>query len=594
MRIGLRLVPILVLVFAGAACAGAPAQPNLTSRYLVGRVAAQSNSLGAAAKAFAAAHAAAPGERAILEDALFFHLAAGDVAAATPFARRIVDLASSTNAENRASNPAAAKTAGNRTPDAGLARITLAAEAIHDRHFEEARASLQGEIKAPFLKSIAFLMDVWIERALAGPEAALAKLDNPGADMFDGFNALHRALLLEEAGRVEDARASYQAAVFGLGGPVGRAAYGAFLERIGDVEAARGYYELLAGEAGPARRAAEEAFQRLDKGEATKAYADMTPGAGAAIALYSHASAIVEYAADTRSRAVNAGFHVGDPQLDLPLTLARLALYLDPHRDEARRLVGWILGAYGDYEGARLALAEIRPSSPHFEQARIEMAGALSAAGRAREATRLLKDTIRRNDGAIEAKLMLGQLEAGEGRRRAAIAVFTDVIDGLGEKPADDAWRYYIARGDALLQLGRWDEAESDLKRALEIAPEEPTTLNYLGYSWAERGLNLEKAFGLIEKAVELQPQSGAIIDSLGWAHYQLGDYAEAVGHLEKAVSFEPSDPTITDHLGDVYWRLGREIEARYEWRRALTFDPPEKLRAELRRKLSDGLAVEN
>jgi len=142
--------------------------------------------------------------------------------------------------------------------------------------------------------------------------------------------------------------------------------------------------------------------------------------------------------------------------------------------------------------------------------------------------------------------------------------------------------------------MGRWPEAEADLKRAVEIAPGEPTALNYLGYSWAERGVNLEEAFRLIEKAVELQPESGAIIDSLGWAHFQLGRYDDAVGHLEEAVRLEPGDPTITDHLGDVYWRLGRETEARYQWRRALTLDPPEKLKASVEQKIERGLGSAN
>ena len=92
--------------------------------------------------------------------------------------------------------------------------------------------------------------------------------------------------------------------------------------------------------------------------------------------------------------------------------------------------------------------------------------------------------------------------------------------------------RFYLARAASLLERDEWERAETDLKRAVEIAPEQPAALNYLGYSWAERGVNLEEAFELIEKAVSLQPNSGAIIDSLGWARYQLGDYEEAVGHL--------------------------------------------------------------
>jgi Flp pilus assembly protein TadD len=160
----------------------------------------------------------------------------------------------------------------------------------------------------------------------------------------------------------------------------------------------------------------------------------------------------------------------------------------------------------------------------------------------------------------------------------------------LREPPREDAWRFFISRAASLMELGRWSTAEVDLKRAVEIAPEEATTLNYLGYSWAERGEHLDEAFKLIEKAVALEPGSGAIIDSLGWAHYQLGQYSDAVGHLEQAAALEAADPTITDHLGDVYWRLGREREARYQWRRALELKPSERVRKQIEKKLEQGL----
>ena len=170
-------------------------------------------------------------------------------------------------------------------------------------------------------------------------------------------------------------------------------------------------------------------------------------------------------------------------------------------------------------------------------------------------------------------------------------AIIASVEKASDETPPEKAaWRFYVSRGASLIELGRWDDAEKDLQRAVEIAPEEPAALNYLGYSWAERGVNLDEAFKLIEKAVELEPDSGAIIDSLGWAHYQRGEYEKAAPYLEQAAALEPSDPTITDHLGDVYWRLGRKIEAGYQWRRSLELEPNEKLEKSLHEKLEKGL----
>jgi Flp pilus assembly protein TadD len=129
--------------------------------------------------------------------------------------------------------------------------------------------------------------------------------------------------------------------------------------------------------------------------------------------------------------------------------------------------------------------------------------------------------------------------------------------------------------------------------RALEMQPENATVLNYLGYSWIDRGINLEEGFDLIRKAVALEPESGQIVDSLGWAHYRLGQYEEAVDYLERAVALEPGDPVLNDHLGDAYWKAGRQKEAGFQWRRALKLEPPPKEREAIELKLKGGIEVD-
>ena len=94
----------------------------------------------------------------------------------------------------------------------------------------------------------------------------------------------------------------------------------------------------------------------------------------------------------------------------------------------------------------------------------------------------------------------------------------------------------------------------------------------------------------MIERAVAAKPDSGAIVDSLGWAYYRLGQYADAVEQLERATELEPADPDINDHLGDAYWRVGRRIEARFQWEQVLIMRPSDKLRAEVEAKLKSGL----
>ena len=146
------------------------------------------------------------------------------------------------------------------------------------------------------------------------------------------------------------------------------------------------------------------------------------------------------------------------------------------------------------------------------------------------------------------------------------------------------------ARGIAHERGGRWKDAETDFLAALKLAPEQPYVMNYLGYSWVDQGINLDEARRMIERAVQLRPNDGFIVDSLGWVLYRLGDYAGAVGQLEKAVQLQPTDATINDHLGDAYWRVGRVQEARFQWRRALSMKPESALLAAIERKLKSGL----
>ncbi|MGB1077361.1 MAG: tetratricopeptide repeat protein, partial [Bdellovibrionales bacterium] len=142
------------------------------------------------------------------------------------------------------------------------------------------------------------------------------------------------------------------------------------------------------------------------------------------------------------------------------------------------------------------------------------------------------------------------------------------------DKESDDKryWSLYYSRGIAYERLGDWDKAEKDLKKALEMEPNHPYILNYLGYSWADQGKNLEEALEMIAQAVRLRPDDGYIVDSLGWVYFKLEDFERAVEPLETAVALMPEDATINDHLGDAYWKVGRKHEARFQWKRALSF----------------------
>ena len=133
------------------------------------------------------------------------------------------------------------------------------------------------------------------------------------------------------------------------------------------------------------------------------------------------------------------------------------------------------------------------------------------------------------------------------------------------------------------------------MRRALRLSPDQPSVLNYLGYTMVERQENLDEALDMIETAAAAQPDSGHIIDSLGWVLYRLGRYDEAVEPMERASQLMAVDPVVNDHLGDVYWAVGRKLEAEFQWKRALSFVDPEDADSEadpdrIRRKLEVGL----
>jgi Flp pilus assembly protein TadD len=146
------------------------------------------------------------------------------------------------------------------------------------------------------------------------------------------------------------------------------------------------------------------------------------------------------------------------------------------------------------------------------------------------------------------------------------------------------------ARGICQERLGNWAESEADLRAALALAPDQPQVLNYLGYSLVEKQVKLQEALSLIQRAETLRPQSGYIVDSLGWVLFRLGHYTQAVPHMERAIELMPVDPIVNDHLGDVYWSVGRRLEAEFQWHRALSFKPEESEAIRIRRKLEVGL----
>ena len=156
--------------------------------------------------------------------------------------------------------------------------------------------------------------------------------------------------------------------------------------------------------------------------------------------------------------------------------------------------------------------------------------------------------------------------------------------------PDRSHWTLFYFRGISFERSKQWPRAEADFKKALELFPDQPLVLNYLGYSWVDKGINLDEAFKMLRRAVDLKPTDGYIVDSLGWAHYKLGHYDEALRELEKAIELKPADPVVNDHLGDAYWRNNRKVEAGFQWNHARDMNPEADDLPNILKKIETGL----
>jgi tetratricopeptide (TPR) repeat protein len=274
---------------------------------------------------------------------------------------------------------------------------------------------------------------------------------------------------------------------------------------------------------------------------------------------------------------------------DMAMVYTRLALDLRPDFPAAQVLLGDLMAADRHYDAAVAVYKSIEQKSPFGWQARLALADSLNRIERTQEAVTLLEEMGKERKDSADAPMMLGDILRGAERFAEASKAYEDAMARIGElKPQHWSLLYY--RGITYERSNQWDRAEADFQKALEFEPDQPYVLNYLAYSWVDKGKNYDRALTMLNKAVEQKPEDGYIVDSLGWVYYRLGKYDLAVEQLERAIELVPQDPVINDHLGDAYWRVGRQNEARFQWRRALNLEPEKDQIAPIESKLEKGL----
>jgi tetratricopeptide (TPR) repeat protein len=278
---------------------------------------------------------------------------------------------------------------------------------------------------------------------------------------------------------------------------------------------------------------------------------------------------------------------------DLALIFYQLAAYLRPEHDFAWLMVAGLYEQFQMVPKAVEALSKIGKNSPLYWQARLRVAALDAQQEKFEQAVSRLRTLVAEKPDRIDAALTLADLLRGKEKYSDAVQAYDTAIMRI-RNLEERHWSVFFGRGIVLERTKQWPKAEADMKKALELSPEQPHVLNYLGYSWIDQGLHLEEGMKMLQRATELRPDDGAITDSVGWAFYRVGQYDKAVEWLERAAEQKGDDATIIEHLGDAYWHVGRKREARFQWERALNQKPDKDRLPVIKDKLENGLSAAN
>lgn len=542
-------VAVLVLCVPALASTAQPEPMSSYGSYLAGQEAMRDLSTSEAARFL---HDATVGEwnnPQVVTRSFLADLADGDIDRAITLAPHLLDL----------------------RPDFTLARFVIATGELKARRYEAVERDLANLPADDFAGIGGNVLKAWAlvgENHYGDATAVLDKIANSG---LNDFLVFHRALLADVAGQSNDAISlagkAYQSSPNG--------------SRI--VEA----YVRILGDAGRF----DDALAVLDKFDSQGLGDPILDQLRGELKDHQHPAMFAPSVQSGAAKMMHgmAVALVRDGSTDLALALLQLGLYLDPHDEVIALLVGQLLDGADQHAAANRYYASVPASSPLHVTAAVRIAQNFSALDNRPEAIKQLTALVAANPSSLDALTVLGDQQRAQKQYDQAAKSYSQAL-ALNDADRPGNWVLYYERGIAYERGGKWPEAQPDFLKALQLNPDQPQVLNYLGYTWVDKGENLDEALTMIEKAVKGAPNDGFIVDSLGWAFYKLNRFDDAVKTLEQAVQLKPNDPQINDHLGDAYWRDGRKLEAHFQWNIASTLDTDGSLKDELAKKRADGL----
>jgi tetratricopeptide (TPR) repeat protein len=453
-----------------------------------------------------------------------------------------------------------------------ISHLVIGIRELKLKHYGAAKQNFAQSVRGPVTDLTAAMLSAWAQEGAGDAHGAVDTMDKlSGPDWYGIFKDLHAGFILDLAGDKKGAQKRYESAYKTDPSALRTVqAYGRFLSRNGSKDDALKVYQDFA-KVLPDHPLVNEEMKAIADGQKLPTLVD-SPQAGAAEALYGLGASI--------------GRRGGE---DLALIYLQLALYLQPSHAMALLSLGDL---YEDLKKPDLAIKayeRVPANSSLSRNAEIQMAVDLDALDRTDEAKQRLQHVIAQRPKDTEAIIELGNIQRARKDFAGCADTYSKAIDTV-PNPEKSNWVVFYFRGICYERSHQWPPAEADMKKALDLFPEQPLVLNYLGYSWVDQGVHLDQGMDMIRRAVEQRPDDGYIVDSLGWAYFRTGNYDEAVKNLERAVELKPEDPTINDHLGDAYWRVGRMLEAHFQWSHAKDLKPEPDDLPKIEAKLQNGL----